>query len=96
VKFTEKGSVTLEHRTQLVNGQPCMEFSVTDTGIGIRPDDKAKLFQAFAQVDPKRRGEGTGLGLHLSQKLAELIGARIEFESEYGKGSRFALIVAMK
>ncbi|HTM48213.1 MAG TPA: PAS domain S-box protein, partial [Bryobacteraceae bacterium] len=96
VKFTETGSVTLEQRAQIVNDHPFMEFSIIDTGIGIRPDDKAKLFQAFAQVDPKRRGEGTGLGLHLSQKLAELIGAHIEFESEYGKGSRFSLIVAMK
>lgn len=64
--------------------------------MGIRPEDQAKLFQAFQQVGQpgSRRTEGTGLGLHLSQKLAELLGGHIEFQSEFGVGSRFTLVVA--
>jgi signal transduction histidine kinase len=72
------------------------EIRVSDTGCGIRQEDQAELFQAFAQFDPSaaRRHEGTGLGLHLSRKLAESMGARIIFSSEYGKGSRFSVLVA--
>ena len=61
--------------------------------LGIRPEDQAKLFVAFTQVDPtaQRRQEGPGLGLHLSQKLAEVLGGRIECRSKYGVGSTFTL-----
>ena len=69
-----------------------------DTGTGIRPEDEAKLFQAFSRVNPEsaKRAEGTGLGLHLSQKLAELLGGQIAMKSEYGKGSRFTLVLPVK
>ena len=72
-----------------------MQISVEDTGIGIRPEDKKKLFGAFTQVDDSanRRYEGTGLGLHLSQRLAEALEGRIEVKSEYGKGSTFTLVL---
>jgi protein-histidine pros-kinase len=96
IKFTEKGSVRVEFGQRRVNGHPGIAFSVVDTGIGIRPENQVKLFQAFEQVDPNRRSEGTGLGLHLSQKLAALLGGHIEFESEFGKGSRFTLVIPMK
>jgi protein-histidine pros-kinase len=70
-----------------------IEISVSDTGLGIRDEDKAKLFEAFKQLGsrPKQRDEGTGLGLHLSRKLAELLGSEITLRSEYGKGSTFTL-----
>ena len=96
IKFTERGSVCLELDQRRVNGQKLTRFSIVDTGIGIRPADQRRLFKAFEQVDTTRRFEGTGLGLHLSQKLASLIGAHIEFESEYGKGSRFSLVIPEK
>jgi PAS domain S-box-containing protein len=96
IKFTERGSVCLELDQRRVNGQKLTQFSIVDTGIGIRPADQRRLFKAFEQVDTTRRFEGTGLGLHLSQKLASLIGAHIEFESEYGKGSRFSLVIPEK
>jgi protein-histidine pros-kinase len=70
-----------------------VEITVADTGIGIRPEDLAKLFQAFSQVDSphSRNREGSGLGLHLSQKLAELLGGDITCRSEFGRGSTFVL-----
>ena len=93
VKFTERGSVRLELSQHRDGGQTLTEIAVTDTGIGIRPEDQAKLFQAFAQVGAsgRRRAEGTGLGLHLSQKLAELLAGEVTLQSEFGKGSRFTI-----
>ena len=93
IKFTEKGTVKMGLAERMENGQRVAEISVVDTGIGIREEDQAKLFQAFQQIEAGKRHEGTGLGLHVSQKLAGLIGARIEFESKHGKGSRFSLVV---
>ena len=89
IKFTEQGSIGLA----LVKRDAVAELTVTDTGIGIRAEHQEKLFQAFSQVTEKglRRQEGTGLGLHLSQKLASLLGGSVSFESEYGKGSKFKL-----
>jgi PAS domain S-box-containing protein len=93
IKFTETGSVRLEIAELRENGASTTEISVADTGVGIRPEDLEKLFQAFSRVNTAqtKKAEGTGLGLHLSQKLAELLGGRIRVESEYGKGSRFIL-----
>jgi PAS domain S-box-containing protein len=93
IKFTEAGSVTLEIVQGESEGHALTEFFISDTGIGILPENQAKLFQAFTQVDAtgKRRHEGTGLGLHLSGKLAELLGGKITVQSEYGRGSTFTL-----
>jgi PAS domain S-box-containing protein len=92
IKFSEQGAVHIMLSRESLNGKALTQVRVHDTGIGIRPEDQPKLFQAFSQVDGNvRRNEGTGLGLHLSQKLAELLGGRISFESEYGKGSTFTL-----
>ncbi len=90
IKFTEQGWVRLE----LGERDGLAVVHVIDTGIGVRPEDRPKLFQAFEQVRPGMAlREGTGLGLYLSGRLAALIGGRIEFESEYGKGSCFTVLV---
>ena len=93
IKFTEKGQVRIQLRTRRSNGQTLASIEVIDTGIGIRIEDQEKLFQEFQQVSTDHRNEGTGLGLYLSEKLAILIKGKIEFESEYGKGSTFRLLI---
>ena len=90
MKFTpEKGKVTLEVQADAEAGQ--IQFSVTDTGIGITPEDLQKLFKPFVQVDSSlsRQYEGSGLGLSLAKKLVEMHGGTIGVESEAGKGSCF-------
>jgi PAS domain S-box-containing protein len=93
IKFTERGEVGMVISRDQANGASWLQVTVHDTGVGIKPEDQAKLFQAFSQVEPQGAGqhEGTGLGLHLSQKLAELLGGRISFTSQYTKGSTFTL-----
>jgi signal transduction histidine kinase len=68
-----------------------VEISVTDTGIGIAPEDQAAVFEEFRQVgrDDARRQEGTGLGLTLAKKFVELHGGRILVQSKVGQGSTF-------
>jgi two-component system sensor histidine kinase/response regulator len=88
--------LALEQRQD--NGRGLTAISVIDTGIGIRQEDQQKLFEAFSQLDASaaRRHEGTGLGLHLSQKLATLLRGSITFVSEYGRGSTFTLTLPNK
>ena len=95
IKYTQAGHVVVALSQAREKEGKITSFSISDTGCGIKPEDQSKLFQPFSQLDASstRRFEGTGLGLHLSQKLAELLGARISFHSEFGKGSTFALIV---
>jgi hemerythrin-like metal-binding protein len=88
VKFTEQGRVAIEVREV----EPALlEFSVTDTGIGIVDEKKAQLFQPFTQGDDSstRRYGGTGLGLSMVRSLAHLLGGEVGVESAPGKGSRF-------
>src|SRR5882724_1764557 len=96
IKFTESGSVHVELARRRVDGKAVVEISVADTGVGIRDEDQAKLFAAFARLDTGtgKSYEGTGLGLHLSQKLAGLLGGTISLRSEYRKGSTFTLRLA--
>src|SRR5256886_1925733 len=95
IKFTERGSIRIRAERREEDGSRALEISVEDTGIGIRREDQKKLFGAFTQVDDSsnRRYDGTGLGLHLSRKLAEALEGRIEVKSEYGKGSIFTLVL---
>jgi protein-histidine pros-kinase len=92
IKFTDEGSVRVELSGEQ-NGGPVTRFSVIDTGMGIEAADREELFAVFQQVasSATRRHEGTGLGLYISQRLAQLILGNIDFESEYGKGSTFVL-----
>jgi protein-histidine pros-kinase len=111
IKFTERGDIrlTLEARgwrravsdeqpapsAQALASARAVLISVSDTGIGMRPEEQAHLFEAYMQgrSASTRPHEGTGLGLHLSQKLAGLLGGAIEFVSEYGRGSTFTLVI---
>jgi GAF domain-containing protein len=88
VKFTSEGG-RIGINARQADGS--VEISVTDTGIGIAPEDQPKIFEEFRQVgsDYAHKTEGTGLGLTLAKKFVELHGGRIWVESEVGKGSRF-------
>ncbi len=91
-KFTDEGSITVRVEIQKVS-ETASEFlvKVIDTGPGIAPEDQAKLFQPFSQVDdsPTRKTGGTGLGLSISNALVQMHGGRIGVESEVGTGSTF-------
>ncbi|MDD3320408.1 MAG: response regulator [Paludibacter sp.] len=92
VKFTYKGEVELKISFKKINERSGnFTLEVRDTGIGVKDTDKIKLFKAFSQADTSttRRYGGTGLGLIISNSLADKMGSRIQFESEYGVGSRF-------
>ena len=93
VKFTNPGGSVEIIATDREAGY--FEVRVTDTGIGIKPQDMERLFREFEQLDSgaSRRFEGTGLGLALTRKLAELQGGRITACSEYGKGSCFTVVL---
>ena len=90
IKFTERGRVRLEIGDAGADDRT-IEIRVIDTGVGIKPEDQEKMFKAFTQLRSTGRHDGTGLGLHLSQKLAELLGGSIGFTSEFGRGSTFIL-----
>ena len=88
MKFTpEGGRIGIEAR----QADGSVEISVSDTGIGIAPEDQPKIFEEFRQVgsDYTHKVEGTGLGLTLAKKFVELHGGKIWVESEVGKGSKF-------
>ena len=94
VKFTHTGEVELKISfTKKNDNIGFFTLTVIDTGIGVKDADKVKLFKAFSQADTSttRRYGGTGLGLIISNSLAQKMGSKIEFESEFGKGSSFSL-----
>jgi signal transduction histidine kinase len=96
VKFTPEGGRIMLQVTKATHE---MLFSVRDSGIGIEPWDKDRIFRAFEQVDATttRQHQGTGLGLALARKLVALHGGRIWVESEgKGKGSTFAFAIPIK
>jgi CheY-like chemotaxis protein len=94
IKFTERGGVKIVVTGQAVQDPDCqLEFEVIDTGIGIESAQLARLFQPFAQADSSltRRFGGTGLGLIISRRLAQLLGGDVAVRSTYGEGSVFSL-----
>jgi signal transduction histidine kinase/CheY-like chemotaxis protein len=97
-KYTREGSVEWKVACEREGDDVWMTIEVTDTGIGIRPEDMEKLFSDYGQVDVRsnRRIEGTGLGLMLTKRMAEMMDGSIGVESEYGKGSRFTVRIRQK
>lgn len=98
VKYTKKGFVKLAITGERSGNEVNLMFAVEDTGIGIRKEDIAKLFEGFQRLDLEvnRNIEGTGLGLAISHGLARMMGGNIEVESVYGKGTVFALTISQK
>ncbi|MFL6833657.1 MAG: ATP-binding protein [Xanthobacteraceae bacterium] len=91
-KFTKQGEVALRAR-KLVDGCDWIELAVADTGIGMTPEQQAKLFEEFSQADAStaQRFGGTGLGLAITRKLARMMGGDVTVTSERGKGSVFTV-----
>ncbi len=91
LKFTERGTVCVAVRQR----DGWVEFSVSDTGIGIAPALRELIFEAFRQADSSatRRHGGVGLGLYIVRRLSELLGGRVDVESEPGQGSRFIVLL---
>ncbi|MGD2117992.1 MAG: response regulator [Chromatiales bacterium] len=95
VRYTQQGGVTLNISTRKRNNTDCIVFRVDDTGPGIDDDKLASLFQPFVQMpgaDSGRQG-GLGLGLAISQRLAEVLGGSIEVQSKVGQGSSFSFLL---
>ena len=91
-KFTKEGEVKLRAR-RVSNGCHWIELSVSDTGIGMNPEQQAKLFEEFTQADrtTAQRFGGTGLGLAITRKLARMMGGDVTVTSDPGKGSVFTV-----
>ncbi len=92
-KFTQAGKVALTVRRELKDGADWLSFRVSDSGIGMTPEQLGRLFQEFAQADTSttRKYGGTGLGLAISRRFAQMMGGDITVESTYGSGSSFTL-----
>ena len=91
-KFTKEGEIKLQAR-RMADGRDGIELSVSDTGIGMTPEQQAKLFEEFTQADSStaRQYGGTGLGLAITRKLARMMGGDVTVTSEPGKGSVFTV-----
>ena len=102
IKFTETGYITLtveqEEGGHLSADQVLLKFSVTDTGVGIDPQDHERIFEKFSQANSSttRNYGGTGLGLSITKQLIEMMGGTIGVKSELGKGSVFEFTLPMK
>jgi CheY-like chemotaxis protein len=92
-KFTERGTVALAVAREASGGREFIVFRVSDTGIGMTPEQLTRLFEAFSQADAAttRRYGGTGLGLALSRRLCRMMGGDVTVESAAGRGSTFAI-----
>ncbi len=92
-KFTENGRIKLKVEPAIINGVDFVNFSISDTGIGMTEDQIARLFEKFMQADASttRKYGGTGLGLAISKAFCEMMGGGIEAESKYGEGTTFTI-----
>lgn len=99
IKFTETGSVIVAVK-QIAGDKDYVQiqFSITDTGIGIANEDQTRVFERFFRVNPSYRGAygGYGVGLHIAQNFASLLGGEIQLSSELGRGSTFYFTLSMK
>ncbi len=98
IKFTNQGSITVRVMLESDNNdKPVIQFSVSDTGIGISEDEQKKLFREFSQISTEKirqlTSQGSGLGLAISKRLVGLMGGKISVESEAGSGSKFSFIL---
>lgn len=99
VKYTDYGGFTLNVSLESRQDDSCdIKFSVRDSGIGIKPEDMDKLFTAYERLDEEKNNaiQGTGLGLDISRRFAELMGGKLWCESQYGEGSEFIFTVTQK
>ncbi|MEZ5672947.1 MAG: response regulator [Thiotrichaceae bacterium] len=94
-KFTEQGKISLEVSREHYQQENWVRFSITDSGIGMTPEQQKKLFLPFSQVDPSttRRFGGTGLGLAITKQFTEMMGGMITLESNFGEGSTFTVLL---
>jgi len=92
-KFTERGTITIDVRRTPGDGREWITIAVADTGIGMTPEQTARLFQEFVQADASmtRKYGGTGLGLAISRRFCQSMGGDIKVESEVGRGSTFTI-----
>lgn len=96
IKFTEEGHVHINVSLEYDSDQkPCVHFAIEDTGIGIKPQEREKIFESFAQADTgtTRKYGGTGLGLAITKQLAGLLGGELALSSTEGKGSTFSFVI---
>ena len=98
VKYTEKGGVTLRISGETKEDLALLKFVVEDTGIGIKEEDIAKLFEDFRRIDEERNRniEGTGLGMSIAVQLLEMMESKLQIESVYGQGSTFSFQLEQK
>jgi len=98
LKYTHKGKINIETKTEMKKGKKNFILKISDTGIGIPRDKYGVIFEAFRQVEEGlgRSYEGTGLGLSISKKYLELLGGTIELESEIMKGSVFTITIPIE
>ena len=92
-KFTRDGAIALEVCPRTIDGLPSVEFTVSDTGVGMTPEQAARIFDPFTQADvtTTRKYGGTGLGLAIVARFCQLMGGHVSVESEPGVGSRFTV-----
>ena len=96
IKYTDRGSVTIQAQVSKILGKPTLTLSVKDTGKGMTDEEKQKVFQAFTRLKSAQGIEGTGLGLSITQELVSLLGGEIILHSTLGKGSTFIVTIPIE